>query len=210
MLALPADDITQAIAPNVMRLRASCSREVPTGLGWNFPELADLLEHEPLREAAVLIGLVPRPSGWHVLLTQRTEQLSQHAGQVSFPGGRLEVNESAMAAAIRECEEEVGIPAAHIDIIGYQPRFATISAYVITPVVAILSPDIAPSPQQSEVASIFEAPLELFIDSRHHLPESREFKGRVRSTTVIPYQGYRIWGATASIMLKWMQTLQAS
>jgi 8-oxo-dGTP pyrophosphatase MutT (NUDIX family) len=196
--------------PDLAQLRASCLQAAPSGLGWNFPELADLLEHQPLREAAVLIGLVPRAAGWHVLLTQRTESLSQHAGQVSFPGGRLETNESAVAAAIRECEEEVGIRADQIDVIGYQPRFATISAYVITPVVAILSPTIAPSPQQSEVASIFEAPLELFIDSRYHQPESREYKGRVRSTTVIPYQGYRIWGATASMMLKWMQSLQAS
>lgn len=192
------------------KLAAISSPEPGRGLGWNFPELADLLEHEPLREAAVLIGLVRRESGWHVLLTQRNEQLNHHGGQVSFPGGRLDPGETAIDAALRECFEEVGISRTQIEVVGYQQRFATISSYVISPVLAILDSDLNPVPQQSEVAEIFEAPLSLFFDRTQHQPETRMWKGRVRSTTIIPFQKFRIWGATASMMLKLVELLEAA
>jgi 8-oxo-dGTP pyrophosphatase MutT (NUDIX family) len=198
LIGLTEQDLTLALLP-----------EPPTGQGWNFAELADLLDAANLREAAVLIGLIKRAGAWQVLLTRRTEQMSSHAGQVAFPGGRVDAGDtSAIATAIRETWEEVGVAAEHIRPIGFLERFATISNYIVTPVVAILSADIAPKPQQSEVAAIFEAPLDLFLDPNARRLETREFRGRVRSTHVFQFGEHRIWGATASMLLNFVGRIE--
>ena len=192
-------------------LTAALLTEPPSGMGWNFNDWNDVLEADKLREAAVLIGLIPRESGWQVLLTRRTEHMSSHAGQVAFPGGRVDQNDQGhIAAALRETAEEVGIASSQIRPIGFLERFATISNFIVTPVVAILSVDISPTPQQSEVAAIFEAPLDLFLDPLQRRTESREYLGRVRSTTVFQFGEHRIWGATASMMVNFVQRLRAS
>ena len=190
-------------------LTAALLTEPPTGAGWNFDDWSDVLDASQLREAAVLIGLIPRASGWQVLLTRRTEHMSSHAGQVAFPGGRVDQNDSGhIAAALRETAEEVGIVSSHIRPIGFLERFATISNFIVTPVVAILSVDIRPTPQQSEVAAIFEAPLALFLDPLQRRTESREYLGRVRSTTVFQFGEHRIWGATASMLVNFVERLR--
>lgn len=182
----------------------------PVGLGWNFNELSDVLTEEKLREAAVLIGLIPRPAGWTVLLTKRTEHMNAHAGQVAFPGGRVDANDAGhVAAALRETEEEVGIAGKHIRPIGFLERFATISGFVVTPVVAILSPQITPKPQLSEVAAIFEAPLTLFLDPAQCQFETREYLGRTRKIASFQHGEHRIWGATASMMLNFCERLRS-
>ncbi len=192
-------------------LTAALLTEPPSGMGWNFNDWNDVLEADKLREAAVLIGLIPRESGWQVLLTRRTEHMSSHAGQVAFPGGRVDQNDQGhIAAALRETAEEVGIASSQIRPIGFLERFATISNFIVTPVVAILSIDISPTPQQSEVAAIFEAPLDLFLDPLQRRTESREYLGRVRSTTVFQFGEHRIWGATASMMVNFVERLRAS
>lgn len=191
-------------------LTAALLSEPPSGLGWNFNDLSDVLDADKLREAAVLVGLVPRETGWHVLLTRRTEHMTSHAGQVAFPGGRVDANDQGhIAAALRETAEEVGISSSQIRPIGFLERFATISNFIVTPVVAILSVDIRPKPQQSEVATIFEAPFELFLDPLQRRTESREYLGRVRSTTVFQFGEHRIWGATASMMVNFVERLRA-
>jgi 8-oxo-dGTP pyrophosphatase MutT (NUDIX family) len=198
LIDLTEQNLIQALLP-----------DPPTGQGWNFAELADLLEGQHLREAAVLIGLINRAGVWQVLLTKRTDQMSSHAGQVAFPGGRVDADDgSAIAAAIRETWEEVGVAVEHIRPIGYLERFATISNYIVTPVVAILSTDIAPKPQQSEVAAIFEAPLSLFLDPNARRLESREFRGRIRSTHVFQFGEHRIWGATASMLVNFVARIE--
>lgn len=192
------------------QLRSALLSELPLDPGWNWPDWADVLDPTKLRPAAVLIGLVARSTGWHVLLTQRTEHMSDHAGQVAFPGGRIDATDAGpVEAALRETWEEVGIAPQWIQPIGFLPRFATISNYIVTPVVAILSPEITPTPQQSEVAAIFEAPLQLFFDPSARRIESRVYLGRTRSTPVIDYRGHRIWGATASMMLKLVERISA-
>ena len=191
-------------------LTAALLAEPPTGMGWNFNDWNDVLDAAKLREAAVLIGLIPRETGWQVLLTRRTEHMSSHAGQVAFPGGRVDQSDPGhVAAALRETAEEVGIASAQIRPIGFLERFATISNFIVTPVVAILSVDISPTPQQSEVAAIFEAPLELFLDPLQRRTESREYLGRVRSTTVFQFGEHRIWGATASMLVNFVERLRA-
>jgi 8-oxo-dGTP pyrophosphatase MutT (NUDIX family) len=113
-----------------LTLEAVAKAEPPTGPGWNYPELADLIRVEALREAAVLVGLVLREDDWYVLLTKRTEQLQSHAGQIAFPGGRRDAHDaSAIDTALREAEEEVNIPASQIEVLGYLECFATISNY---------------------------------------------------------------------------------
>ena len=192
-------------------LSAALLAEPPSGLGWNFNDLSDVIDAAKLREAAVLIGLITRESGWHVLLTRRTEHMSSHAGQVAFPGGRVDQSDQGhIAAALRETAEEVGITSSQIRPIGFLERFATISNFIVTPVVAILSVDINPTPQQSEVAAIFEAPLDLFLDPLQRRTESREYLGRVRSTTVFQFGEHRIWGATASMMVNFVERLRAA
>ena len=191
-------------------LTAALLAEAPTGMGWNFNDWNDVLDADKLREAAVLIGLIPRESGWQVLLTRRTEHMSSHAGQVAFPGGRVDQDDQGhIAAALRETAEEVGIASSQIRPIGFLERFATISNFIVTPVVAILSVDISPTPQQSEVAAIFEAPLELFLDPLQRRTESREYLGRMRSTTVFQFGEHRIWGATASMLVNFVERLRA-
>jgi 8-oxo-dGTP pyrophosphatase MutT (NUDIX family) len=184
------------------QLQLALTDTEPDEAAWNFPELADILQDRVLRPAAVLIGLIERPSGWHVLLTQRTEAMSQHAGQVSFPGGRMEPSDvSPMAAAIRESEEEVGLLPSQIQTWGYLPRFATISHYIVTPVVAELVNTGDFRAQESEVAEIFEAPLALFADPAQRTLWTREYLGRTRQSYVFPYAGRRIWGATAAMLV---------
>lgn len=192
-------------------LTAALLAEPPRGTGWNFNDWSDVLEPDKLREAAVLIGLIPRETGWQVLLTRRTEHMTSHAGQVAFPGGRVDQSDDGhVAAALRETAEEVGIASSQIRPIGFLERFATISNFIVTPVVAILSVDISPKPQQSEVAAIFEAPLALFLDPLQRRSESREYLGRTRSTTVFQFGEHRIWGATASMMVNFVERLRVT
>jgi 8-oxo-dGTP pyrophosphatase MutT (NUDIX family) len=168
---------------------------------WNLAELADLINPQQLRPAAVLIGLIERPQGWQVLLTQRTANLSSHAGQVSFPGGKVDATDAdVIAAAIREAEEEVGIAPSDIEVLGTLDRFVTISSFSVTPVLALLSPAIAPRAQEAEVAAIFEAPLALFCDPNAARIERRVLRGKLRSTQVFDHQGMAIWGATAAML----------
>jgi 8-oxo-dGTP pyrophosphatase MutT (NUDIX family) len=181
----------------------------PSAQAWNFAELSDLLDHGQLRDAAVLIGMIERSNGWQVLLTKRTESMSNHAGQVAFPGGRIDQEDaSVFAAGLRELEEEVGIAAHDVQIIGALDRFVTISNYTVTPILAIINPTAQASPQEAEVAEIFEAPLSLFADATQRQIETRMWKGRVRSTFVFDHHDKRIWGATASILVRLMQRIE--
>jgi 8-oxo-dGTP pyrophosphatase MutT (NUDIX family) len=191
-------------------LRKACVELAADEQPWNHADLADVVDMTQLKAAAVLVGLVPRASGWHVLLTRRTAHMSAHAGQISFPGGRCDPGDvSPMATALRETEEEVGLPASAIKPWGYLPLFATISNYSVRPVLCELAPDIQPLANAEEVDAVFEAPLQLFADPAQCRVERRMYMGRERSTHVLDYQGHRIWGATAAILLNFIGRLRA-
>ena len=188
--------------------RALHPLDAPPALrGWNLGELEGLLEPAAvLREAAVLVGLVPRAGGVQAVLTRRTDTLRHHAGQVSFPGGRLEPGDAGpLQAALREAGEEVGLHASQARPLGYLDPLVTITGFRVTPVVAMLDPQFVPLADPGEVAEIFEAPLEFLLtpDNLRHV--DIEFLGRTRH--VLEYQtlatspDHRIWGATASILL---------
>ncbi len=158
--------------------------------------------------ASVLVPLVMRGDGLHVLLTQRTAHLRDHAGQISFPGGRAEDEDvDAVATALRETEEEVGLDRRHIEIIGTLPVYTTVTSYVVTPVVALVDPDFTLTVDPFEVAEAFEVPLGFLMTPAHHRRHSVELGGVQRQFLSMPWQGldaarppYFIWGATAAML----------
>ncbi len=191
-------------------VRARFARTLP----WN-PEASDEALLAPplrLRRAAVLVPLVERPDGLTVLLTKRTDHLSSHAGQVSFPGGRAEeLDSSPIETALRETEEEIGLHRRHIEIVGVLPDHATISAYRITPVVALVTPPFELNADPGEVAEIFEVPLSFLMAGAHHQRRSVELPEGAGKRTfyAMPYEGYFIWGATAAMLRNLFHFLRA-
>ena len=162
----------------------------------------------PLREAAVLVGLVERPKGLQVLLTRRTDTLEHHPGQISFPGGHIERHDAdPVAAALRETTEEVGLPASHIDVVGRLDTYITRTGFSITPVIALIRPPFELTLDSGEVAEAFEVPLAFFLDPANHHRHDRDFEGTKRSFYAMPYGGYYIWGATAGMLVNIYQTL---
>lgn len=182
----------------------------PRGAGWNLAELHGLLPAGDFAAAAVLVGLVPRREGTQVLLTRRTEGLRQHGGQVSFPGGRIEASDrDAVAAALRETLEEIGLPSAQIAPLGFLDPLATITGFRILPVVAMVSPDYLALPDPDEVADVFEVPLAFLLDPANLTTHTFDLLGRPRAVWEYRYPAQRIWGATASILLNLRERLEA-
>lgn len=161
-----------------------------------------------LRPAAVLVPLIDRPQGMTVLLTLRTAHLSAHAGQVSFPGGRMEASDvDAVATALRETEEEVGLSRRHISVIGRLDTYVTGTGFEITPIVGVITPDYVLDIDPYEVAEVFEVPLSYVLDRRNHNRQERESAGRMRVFFVLPYEGRNIWGATAGMLVNLAEVL---
>jgi 8-oxo-dGTP pyrophosphatase MutT (NUDIX family) len=161
-----------------------------------------------LRPAAVLVPLVEHADGIAVLLTQRTAHLSAHAGQIAFPGGRIEEDDaSAIAAALRETHEEVGLPPDRVEIVGRLDTYITGTGFEITPVVGLVAPPYPLAIDPFEVAEAFEVPLAYILDPRNHQRVERESAGRLRCFFVLPYEGRNIWGATAGILVNLAEVL---
>jgi len=155
--------------------------------------------------AAVLVPLVQREAGLTLLLTRRTDHLRDHAGQISFPGGRVEPQDDGpVATALRETEEEIGLSRAHIQVIGQLPVYATVTAFQVTPVVALVEPGFTLTLQSGEVAEAFEVPLAFLMNPAHHRHHRIDVGGLTRSFLSMPWQGggrdYFIWGATAAML----------
>lgn len=162
-----------------------------------------------LTPAAVLLPLVFRDEPM-VLLTQRTEHLSRHAGQVAFPGGRADPQDiSLVETALRETQEETGIAPAFVTVAGFLDAYETGTGYAILPVVGILSEGFALAPQVTEVARIFEVPLSFLLDPANRVKQSREFQGRTRSFYAYTYEGHYIWGATAAMLMDFGRRISA-
>lgn len=184
----------------------------PSGPEWNIDELHDLLPAGlVLAPAAVLVGIVSRREGDAVLLTRRTEHLRHHAGQIAFPGGRVDPADAGpVAAALRETGEEVGIGADLIQPLGFLDPYATITGFRVHPVVARIDPDYRPALQASEVAEAFEVPLAFLLDPANSEQVSAEFRGRIRHYWQFNFGRHRIWGATAAMILNLRSLLTPS
>ena len=171
------------------------------GHGVELPGLLNQGQFAPpeIRPAAVLIAVTDRPEPG-VLLTERPEGLRAHPGQIAFPGGKLDPGEDAVQAALREAHEELAIDPAQVRIIGASDRFITGTGYDVTPVLALVPPDLPIVPNPHEVAAWFEAPLGFVLDPANHVHKQREWFGRMRPYIEIDWQGHLIWGITAAIL----------
>jgi 8-oxo-dGTP pyrophosphatase MutT (NUDIX family) len=158
-------------------------------------------EDQAVTPAAVLVAVVDRPEPG-VILTVRTDMVRKHAGQVAFPGGRIDPHDDGpVAAALREAEEEIELPRSEVEVIGIADRYRTITGFEVTPVVGVVPPDLPLRPHPHEVAAIFEAPLSYLLEPRHQIVRKVEWRGRERCYYEIEWQGRRIWGATAAMIV---------
>jgi 8-oxo-dGTP pyrophosphatase MutT (NUDIX family) len=152
------------------------------------------------RAAAVLVGVLERDGAAHVLLTQRKATLSKHAGQIAFPGGRLDAGESALDAALRETEEETGLARQFVTPLGFLDGYLTVTGFFVVPVVARIDAGFALQPQADEVDEVFDVPLGFLLDARNRETHSREWNGLQRHYYVYSYEKRYIWGATAGML----------
>jgi 8-oxo-dGTP pyrophosphatase MutT (NUDIX family) len=158
--------------------------------------------------AAVLIALTDRAEPG-VILTQRTETLRRHAGQVAFPGGRVDPeDEDVIAAALREAQEEVALPPAAVEVVGTADRYRTVTGYDVTPVIGVVPPDLVLVPAEAEVAAVFEVPLAFLFDPANQVEAHAQWQGRERRYYEILWGERRIWGATAAMLVNLSRRLQ--
>ena len=166
------------------------------------------LDDRPMVAAAVLVPIIHGPAPG-ILLTKRTSTLSSHAGQVAFPGGRMDPGETAIQTALREAEEEVGLPPDLVEVTGRLPDHVTGTGFCISPVIGLLAPGFVPVPAAAEVEEVFVLPLSVLLDPSAPKRQQREFKGRRREFWVWPHENHFIWGATAAILVHLAQRLRA-
>ena len=168
-------------------------------------------EFEHPKPSAVLIPLIEREHGLSVLLTQRAAHLPNHAGQVAFPGGKVDPgDENTFATALRESDEEVGLHPRHVKVLGEITTYITVTGFVITPVVGLVSNEATFTPAPGEVADIFEVPLEFLFDRENHVRQMDVYGGVERHYFAIPYENRRIWGATAAIIINLCNSVHQS
>ena len=161
-----------------------------------------------LRPAAVLVPIVDRPEGLTVLLTRRSAHLASHAGQVAFPGGRIDPDDDGpVGAALREADEETGIAAEFVTPIGFLDPYETGSGFVIVPVVGVLREGWTATPNPGEVDEIFEVPFAFLMDVANHQRHSSVWQGRERRYYAMPYESHNIWGATAGMIVNLRERL---
>ena len=187
-------------------LRAALALPPPPGLLHG-----DLIEGSPNphRPAAVLVAITDRPDPG-VLLTLRREDMRIHPGQVAFPGGRLDPGEDATAAALREAWEEIGLPPHAVDLWGAADEYRTITGYAVTPILGLVPPDLDLAPHEHEVAELFEVPLSFLLASANQQRMSGDYKGMTRYYYQIDWNGRRVWGATAAMLVNLRLRLDAA
>jgi 8-oxo-dGTP pyrophosphatase MutT (NUDIX family) len=173
--------------------------------------LGDMIEdgHDAGTPAAVLVAITDRPDPG-VILTVRREHLRTHAGQVAFPGGRIDAGEDAVTAALREAHEEILLDPALVEVVGTADVYRTVTDFLVTPVLGVIPPDLPLEPHEHEVADWFEAPLDFVLDPQNQQRRSALFQGRERHYYEIDWNGRRIWGATAAMIVNLSRRLRWS
>ena len=174
------------------------------------PNAHDALRSQNLRDAAVLIAIVKHASNPTVILTQRSENLRKHTGQIAFPGGAIDAEDaSPIDAALREAEEEIGLPRHVPQVIGQLPDYISGSGFRIKPVVALVPPEQSFVINPDEVAEVFAVPLAFLMNPQNHIQSSREWQGVERFYYEMPYEKHRIWGVTAGIIRAFYERVYA-
>jgi 8-oxo-dGTP pyrophosphatase MutT (NUDIX family) len=169
----------------------------------------DLAPTDTVLPAAVLIAVTDRADPG-VILTQRTETMSRHPGQIAFPGGRIDPGEDVVTAALREAEEEIALPRERVTVIGEADGYRTITGFQVTPVIGVIPPDLVFSRSEAEVASVFEVPLAFLLDTANHVEATVEWQGHDRHYYEIMWDDRRIWGATAAMIVNLARRLRWS
>ena len=192
--------LRRPVALTPERIAAGLARPAPPPDPSDLHVIA-LKEGTRVLDAAVLVPIIRRADGVRLLFTQRTPHLEDHAGQISFPGGRVEPGDADREeTALRETEEEIGLPRAAVTVLGRLPDYAIPSGFRITPVVGWVEHPFDLKPDPFEVAGVFEAPLEHFLDPASYQRREYRFRGRHRHYMAVPYEGHYIWGATAGML----------
>ncbi len=190
--------------------RAPAAR-VPGSLRHSEESWGRLPQSEPITPAAVLVAVVERAGALSVLLTRRAERLARHAGQISFPGGRADPEDGTpQRTALREAEEEIGLPASQVEIVGRLDDYLVGSGYRITPVVGFVTAPPAFEADTCEVAEVFEVPLSFVLEPANYRRDRMTVGGVERRFYVMPYEAYHIWGATAAILVNFRDVVRAS
>ena len=194
-----------------MTLAERLRRALERGRGRTVELLeGDVMELDGLAAtpAAVLVPVVDRPDPT-VILTERPHTMRKHPGQISFPGGRIDSRDHGpVAAALREAEEEIGLPPALVEVIGIADLYRTITGFEVTPVLAVVPPDLPLRPHPGEVAAMFEAPLHFLLDPARQTVRTVDWKGEERRYFEIEWEGRRIWGATAAMIVNLSRRLE--
>ena len=183
-----------------LRKRLEAALALPGGASSDFDLNTDVKAPvQTLTPAAVLIGI--RAETEMVVLTKRSARLKHHPGQIAFPGGKQDPTDATLAdAALREAQEEIGLPPAIVEVLGHLPPHQTVTGYQVTPVLALVQGHYDPIPETGEVSEVFEVPLAHVVNSANYLIEGRRWQGRRRLYYTVPFGPYYIWGATARIL----------
>jgi 8-oxo-dGTP pyrophosphatase MutT (NUDIX family) len=190
------------------RLRRALHAPAPEIVLLAGDERDPALAAAPGVDAAVLVPVTNRPEPG-VILTRRTDTLKRHPGQVAFPGGRVDPDDADLtAAALREAEEEIGLPPTLVEVIGLADRYRTVTGFQVTPVVGVVPHDVTYEKREAEVAEIFEVPLSFLLDTANHVEATVEWQGRERHYYEIMWGDFRIWGATAAMIVNLSRRLR--
>ena len=167
------------------------------------------ITHKSIREAAVLVAVQMINGQPHIILTKRTEELKNHPGQIAFPGGKVDTEDTdVVSTALREAEEEIGLPSGKVEVLGCLAPHITITGFRVTPIIGLVNGTVALRREQSEVDEIFMVPLSFLTDPHNYYVQSRLYFGKFRKYYTVPYGPYYIWGATAHILRGLAERLQ--
>ena len=193
----------------IERLEAALGKPGAASSDFDLNPDVTLPEGRVLRDAAVLVALMPSTDGAQLVLTKRSSALKHHPGQIAFPGGKRDGDETLATTALREAEEEIGLDRNQVRLIGTLPSHETVTSFQVTPHVAIIDGPFTPMPEAGEVAEVFTVPLEHVLVTRNYVIEGRRWRGRTRHYFVVPYGPYYIWGATARMLRSLAEQVRA-
>jgi len=192
----------------INRTRAALARGSGASSDFDLNPDVVLAEGRRLRPAAVLAPIIEGSDGYDLILTKRSSALKHHPGQIAFPGGKQDEGDADLiATALREAKEEIGLPLTHAEVLGSFSPHETVTAFTVTPVVALVTQDFDATPEAGEVAEVFRVPLSHVLNPANFVVESRRWRGQQRSYYAVPYGPYYIWGATARILRAWTDAL---